>query len=602
MGNRIKDVLNQKINDSQGEDYKVQVKTTSIKQSKQSSLSMSVFKSITPIVLKVMSKTTTTEEFAHELKDIITSIAANIEAQSKNLGRISGGLTEDETWIYRRIFAISAKEQGRQSKIQSQFILALLTNTESADKLINMTGIDKGKIQTLITQINSYNRYQERDNFFSTVNSSIISSANKVQNELSHIQFFSEKESALSLIHGAISVTAETLYRRQSDLPNSEQKQMLRKSCMNHATSIIVECVKQIAKSYDNNIRPTDFDEFDEILDKKVSFCTRAIDKTTSSLVNVIWGLENSHKASEILQASLTGTNVSTALNNIEILTELASVSSNENGSDNVQAKRYAALLNDLSFIVEYSIENTSFVTSIDREQAMAFAKHSYYNAFKNPLKYLHKSDADLSIKHLKMCNNIAIYLLSEQSEFNNVMNNNGLMPEDIQAFRRSKTIAFKASANNPLSARQFIVPSIAELTSVLFETQRFNWGINTAYLAPKLGSMLMDATNKLYLTNKESTTCSSTSMFRSSLESASYLLRSLWRTKSTETLESSNRSYAMGKISEKECHKVIEKFHIEYLNKVDELTYNSRLLKGCIDDIYNASDNFDYQATVSPN
>ncbi|MFA0648419.1 hypothetical protein AB4620_22880, partial [Vibrio cyclitrophicus] len=87
-----------------------------------------------------------------------------------------------------------------------------------------------------------------------------------------------------------------------------------------------------------NNIRPTDFDEFDEILDKKVSFCTRAIDKTTSSLVNVIWGLENSHKASEILQASLTGTNVSTALNNIEILTELASVSSNENGSDNVQA------------------------------------------------------------------------------------------------------------------------------------------------------------------------------------------------------------------------------------------------------------------------
>lgn len=596
LGNSIRDIIEKK-----GEASSNPTVNNAIKQSKTSSLSMSVFKSITPLVTRCLIDSNNTEHFVNSVRESVEAIVQKTQFQGQTIRALSGGLTDEETFVWRRAFAISSEEFQRVSKVNTQFVLALLTNTEKADLLVKQAGVDKQAIQSIAIEINEYNRYQEKDTFFSTVNSSILSSTTKIDRTLSNIEFFTEKAEAYEIINNAIAVTAEALYRKQSELPHSSQKTMLRKSCLNHATYIITNLAEQLASEYDFRVKPTHIDEFDEKLEQRVSLCTEAIQKTSKAVVSALWNLENEHEASSELKQSFTDTDVSTLINNVELLTKLAVVSDDENGQDHIQAKRFSQLVKDVCFIVDYAVDNSNYIVKLDRNQSKSFARSTFYKSLSEPLIYLRQTDTDLSVKHLKMCNNIAVYLLSEQSAFNEVMNRNGMMPEQIQQFRRSRDVAFSVNANNPLTVKQIALPTIAELTSVLFETQRYTWGISTAYLAPKLGKYLLDATNKVYLSCRERNQSSSTSIYRASLEASSQVMRTLWRNKTNQSLSHSNRSYVTGSIPIEECLEIIDAFQIEYMNQVDEMLYQSSKLQICIDEVYGQSDEYDYDNAIKP-
>ena len=338
-----------------------------------------------------------------------------------------------------------------------------------------------------------------------------------------------------------------------------------------------------------------------EKLEKRVNLCTEAIQKTSKAVVSALWNLENEHEASNELKESFTGTDVSTLINNVELLTKLAVVSDDDNGQDHIQAKRFSQLVEDVCFIVDYAVDNSNYIVKLDRNQSKSFARSTFYKSLSEPLIYLRQTDTDLSVKHLKMCNNIAVYLLSEQSAFNEIMNRNGMMPEQIQQFRHSRDIAFSVNASNPLTIKQVALPTIAELTSVLFETQRYTWGISTAYLAPKLGKYLLDATNKVYLSCKERNQSSSTSIYRASIEASSQVMRTLWRNKTNQSLSHSNRSYVTGGIPIEECLEIIDSFQVEYMNQIDEMLYQSSKLQICMDEVYGQSDEYDYDNAIKP-
>lgn len=587
MNNRLREIVEKKVNSAPMQ-----------KQSKNSSLSMNAFKSLAPLILDIHTS------FDNPRDQLALAVKSIIERQAelvKQTSLLSGGLTDDEKFVWRRALTIASKEYSNVSTMNSRAILSILANTPNARKISSKLGINQQEIKDLVLAITRYSIYDEKDSFFSTLDSSILKAASKINNAIENINWYSERKSALQVITQGAAIVTQQLLDTQQDIPHASQKSMLKKACITHAGTTLAALLKNSGKNWNYKVKPDDFDVFEEQLSKLAQSYVVSLSYCSKLIVDSLFELESTHSGTP-LKESTTGLSVSEMLNSVETLTSMARMNQVSDVADNVQAMRFATILRDTSYIVNYTSDMTEkFLVSLGKDESKSYAKNIFFNAFSPVIRYLNNNEVDFDVRHLKACVNLSVFLLSEQSEINEIINRNGASPNSIIQFRKSRDLAFAIGIDTPFQHRQLIVPTIAEMSSVVMETQQFAWGLSSGYVAPEVCRMLLNATNTLFIANNGKGIGSATSTYRACLEAASSTLSNLWRKHANLTLSSSSRKYTTGAISIEEASDILSHFESDYLNKMHELQYTTNLLRSSIEVVMDNEHNQQPDMQVEP-
>lgn len=559
--------------------------STQPKQSKSSSLLMNGFKSMTPVIIDIINKGGSKDEISAHIASNVQNILEKQARLIEDLISLSGGITDSEQFIWRRSLTIACQDAANKSPINHQIVCAILSNQDNAKRMCDKLGINHEELRELISTVNKYHIYQENQTYFSTLESTIFKVSSNINNLINTINWHTEKNTARDIITQGTCLIALSLYKSQFSLVSDKQRLMLQKSCVNHAGKIITSITKKIAKFYKNDVLPERIDEFEEALSADAEFAANSIKYCAHLVTDTLFEMESSHLTSN-LTLSESGMTISELLNNYETLQSM-SKSSNDGSvleANNIIAKRIVNTLNDCKDMVNHTLANIDqYLINIDDDKSKEYVKHCLFSSLTPIIKNLNDNDISIDIRHLKMASNLSIYLLSEAPAKNDALNEAGVFASKITEFRAARDLAYAIGLSSPFQYRQLIVPTVAELSKCLLETQRFSWGLSLGYLAPMVGTQLLKSTNELFIANRNSVISSSTSLYQASLEIASNTFVSLWRSESQNTLDNSQRNYGRGKISAADSKSILDKFFSLYQDQISEHQYTSEILRSQI-------------------
>lgn len=553
-------------------------------QSKNSSLTMASLKSSIPIILEVRQNTHAESEFMDSVAKTIKEI---FEKQHRLVNAVklqAGGLSENEFYVWRRAFGIVSNGVRFSSFPSENFTLAILSRKNEAFSFCQKLGINSSEIKDLVTGVNRFNLYKDANSFYASTNASIMSASSKVEKEFRKINWSTSEVYARNMLAKAFSITAKELYKLCPDLINVKQQTMFQKSCINHSSRLLAHSLNHAGNKFDNTVGDYQIDEFEDTLMEELDLLLNCTKYCTTRIKESLSTFEEQHQAS-LLEEGNINMSVSDIFNAIESIQLFIPRLSNETPL-NVTAKQFANTLNTGNFLTNYITQNIDqFITSINTDTATSFAHNTIFNSLMPEIKHIHFSDLNIDIRYLKMCANIAIYLTSEQPAKNETLNSTGLTESAINDFRKTRNLAFSIGLTSPFQNRQVIIPTVSELTRALIATNQFNWGINIAYLAPKIGKSILDATNRLYLDMAKRYESTNTSLFRACIQASSQCFVDTWEHEVSITLNVSKRKYGRGDITESEANQICDKIIARFMNNSHEHNATMQRLTSMLDE-----------------
>lgn len=572
-----------------------------MQQSKSSSLVMNALKSSMAIILDVRAKHQTEEDFMNGVAASIKHTYAKQGEIVEKVKIVAGGFTENESYVWRRAFYIAAANALKEKSPHENVVLAILSNTEQAKAICARLGLDQSELTNLIANVSSYNLYSEANTFFSSTQSSIMKAGARIEAALSKFEFGTSEQYAKDIAVKACTLSVIDLMELCPDLVSNKQKVMFQKSCIGHAAKLTSTALNNVGIKWDYHINDFDISDFEEQFMSELDLLKNCLKYCANRVRESLSAFEEQHEETPLV-AGRTEFGVSDLLNAIDSVQSILPHEDKE-VSAAVFAQQFVNTLKTADFFTQYLTNNIdTYITSIAGESAKSFAYNTIYTALLEPIRNIHFGDLNLDERYLKMCANIAIYLISEQPAVNSALNENGLLSEDITAFRQERDIAFAIGVNSAFQNRQVIIPAAAELTKAYAATLSFNWGINLAYIAPHIAKAILMVTNRLYLEMAPKVVATNTSLFRACLSRATDCFVQTWQTEAEKTLEHSKQRYTRGDISQADSEQIVKTILARYVTASYEQSHASAMLTDYLHDMINFSDTANPVASTDVN
>lgn len=567
-------------------------------QSKSSSLMMNALKSSMAIILDTRPMH---DEDTSFMNSVAVAIKKTFEQQAglvDKIANVKGGLTQEESFIWRRTFNISASGLHDGKSPHENIILAILSNTSQSRSICSRLGVDQTQLTNLITSISRYNLYTESNTFFSTTHSSLMTATAKIDKALYLFDWGISAQYMREISFKACSLTTSDIMELGPDFLNTKQKVMFQKACIGHSAKLVSAALRKVGREWNYQVPDFRISEFEEQFVAELDLLKNCLKYCAKKVRDSLADFEEKH-AQTALSLGNTDLSVSDLLNAIDSIQHILPKYIPET-PNTVFARQFINTLNSSHFFTEYITRNIDqYITNIVGDAQKSFSYNTVYNALLGPLRTIHFGDLDIDERYLKMCANISIYLISEQSPINPALNDNGLMPEQIQSFRNERDMAFAIGISNPFQNRQIIIPAVAEITKAYASTLCFNWGINLAHIAPQIGKAILKATSRSYLETAEKVTATNTTIYRACLSDVTQCFIDTWVTESENTLNNSKQRYTRGDITAEDSQLIVDSI-IEKFNTASQLrSYSTAYLSRCISETVDLED-IDAPATTN--
>ncbi|WP_150141326.1 hypothetical protein, partial [Candidatus Enterovibrio escicola] len=529
------------------------------RQSKNSSLVMASLKSSIPLILEARRTHHTEQAFMDQIASFMKDSFNEQQKLIEALKIQAGGFDETESYIWRRTFGISSNGIKSRRFPSENITLAILSERSIASKFCAKLGINSEEVSELIKGVNRYNLYKEANSFFNSPNASLMNSSSKIEREFRKINFSTSEVYARSMVAKAFTVIATELYKLCPNSLNTKQQTMFQKACIGHTSKLVSHSLLFVGAQYKWTVGEYQISEFEDSFMSELDLLKNCAKYCTNNIKETLSAFEEEHRATELKEAPIK-MSVADILNAIES-TQMFLPRISDGIPINIVAKQFVNTLNMADHLTKYITKNIdNYITSIGSDSSLSFAHNTIYNAIISEVKDINFSDLNIDERYLKMSANIAIYLTSEQPARNDTLNEAGLSEEAILDFRKTRNIAFAIGLSSPFQNRQVIIPTVAELTKALVCTNQFNWGINLAYIAPKIAKSILDSTNRLYLEMAQRYESTNTSLYRACIQASTQCFVDTWKKEAETTLALSKRKYGRGDITVSESNQISDK------------------------------------------
>ncbi|WP_200769060.1 hypothetical protein [Vibrio nigripulchritudo] len=556
------------------------------RQSKLSSLRMNALKTLTPILIKGIKTSVLEEQTFHE--GVAKDIKKTIELQQSVNGfvsRICGGFKATDYFVYRRTWLISSTAVSSSYTLPLDtleklifFESLLMSSDEESQLFLERLGIKREVLdsyQDFMPKIIETTPYTDEQSFYKSVESTLFSTSINFSSFLRD-QPLSDcgREVSEILIKGSTYISYRLLQLFE-ETAHSEQESMRIKSCVSHASKIVLSIAETACTKINAPIDAFRLAEFDEIVSNFIDCVIENLEYSCKLVSETLLALEEDHTPSFVSGSAKSELSLSVCLDIFEKNLPLmgACCINNQTAPANCISASYANSLASGLKQFNHTYQLISKKLADINPTLNPEAYRYVWDSILPILTYSRRRDLHIPEQHLLISANISALLISDFPIKENLIKA-GLSQEEVSHFRsvRDKTLH---GIGNPLQYKQILIPTVCEIARTLGYVQSFCYGLNVGYLSPFIATHILEGTNALILSRSSTIGKNSQqeiSLFQSCLRDATTCFIKNWTYNSEETLGRSSKTYFREQISFMESRSIIERIGKEYLKDITSI------------------------------